>query len=217
MRFIANSDGWVTCILTHRHYQSQSLPKEGCGRGSGSGLFGQPVAAVLGTSLSAFQRRAERGSLSLSHWSAHTQTPIIITQTYTLCCCVHQLYAMCCTDFYEAVKSALGYLMKEMSEDIFGGQIFIMRKLCWDTQAASLPFQPLATHKTPTRMTRFMSSSTTVSLFFPSPPPTKPFLLSSDTGSVNKFTYCASLGMLVKQVALFTFTADVVLCPFNLW
>lgn len=46
------------------------------------------------------------------------------------------------------------------------------------------------------------------SCFFSSPPLTKPYLLSSDTGSVNKFTHCASPGMLMKLVACFTFMAD---------
>lgn len=64
---LTNPVGQTMHLVTHRHYQSQSLRGGGCGQGSGGGLSGPPAAASLSTSLSAFQHHAERGSLSLSH------------------------------------------------------------------------------------------------------------------------------------------------------
>lgn len=61
------TEQWVT----YHRCQNQSLPAVGCAPGSGDGLFGPQAAASHSTSLSASQHRAERGSLSLCHWSAN--------------------------------------------------------------------------------------------------------------------------------------------------
>lgn len=60
--------------VTHHHYRSQNLPGGGYGQGSGGGLFGPPAAASHSTSLWVSQHHAERGSPSLSHWSAAAST-----------------------------------------------------------------------------------------------------------------------------------------------
>lgn len=86
------TDCQVTCLWTHHRCQSPSLPTEGCGRGSGSGLSGPPAAAFLWTSLSASQRHAERGSLSLSRWSGYTKQPLLLH--WRTHCVLHLLYVV---------------------------------------------------------------------------------------------------------------------------